>query len=259
MRRIMIVPLALLLIAAVAWGRDDKKDPPDAGKSATPAGQFEALKKEYDTAFQERQKALEKYQSFNQQMQSIARRVMEFADKNSKDPAAFDALVWVTTANALDFQLRQRAAGALTKNHAESEKIGGVLAALLQMPDGEKNVRSIMEKNTNRNVQGEARLALGSHLKQMAVRARSETDKERQTKEAEQLLQEAVDKFADVKTAQGTVGEAAKSHLEALKAMANLAVGKTVPEIDGPDLDGKEFKLSDYRGKVVMLDFWGHW
>jgi len=38
-----------------------------------------------------------------------------------------------------------------------------------------------------------------------------------------------------------------------------LEVGKIVPEIEGEDLDGKEFKLSDYRGKVVLLDFWGNW
>ena len=36
-------------------------------------------------------------------------------------------------------------------------------------------------------------------------------------------------------------------------------VGQTAPEIEGPDLDNKDFKLSDYRGKVVLLDFWGHW
>ena len=30
----------------------------------------------------------------------------------------------------------------------------------------------------------------------------------------------------------------------------------TAPEIVGTDQDGKEFKLSDFRGKVVMLDFW---
>jgi cytochrome oxidase Cu insertion factor (SCO1/SenC/PrrC family) len=38
-----------------------------------------------------------------------------------------------------------------------------------------------------------------------------------------------------------------------------LAVGNLAPDIVGSDLDGNEFKLSDYRGKVVMLDFWGDW
>jgi predicted Zn finger-like uncharacterized protein len=36
-------------------------------------------------------------------------------------------------------------------------------------------------------------------------------------------------------------------------------VGSAAPEIEAEDLDGKKFKLSDYRGKVVLLDFWGNW
>jgi hypothetical protein len=36
-------------------------------------------------------------------------------------------------------------------------------------------------------------------------------------------------------------------------------LGKLAPEIMGEDLDGKPIRLSDYRGKVVMLDFWGNW
>ena len=39
----------------------------------------------------------------------------------------------------------------------------------------------------------------------------------------------------------------------------NLAAGKKALEISGQDLDGVEFKLSDYRGQVVVLDFWGDW
>lgn len=31
---------------------------------------------------------------------------------------------------------------------------------------------------------------------------------------------------------------------------------KRAPEIVGVDADGKNFQLSDYRGKVVLLDFW---
>ncbi|HMC63847.1 MAG TPA: hypothetical protein VKI65_02805 [Gemmataceae bacterium] len=34
---------------------------------------------------------------------------------------------------------------------------------------------------------------------------------------------------------------------------------QVVPEIEAEDLDGQKFKLSDYRGKVVLIDFWGHW
>lgn len=41
--------------------------------------------------------------------------------------------------------------------------------------------------------------------------------------------------------------------------LPHLAVGKIAPEIVGEDFDGTPFKLSDYRGKVVMLDFWGNW
>jgi peroxiredoxin len=37
--------------------------------------------------------------------------------------------------------------------------------------------------------------------------------------------------------------------------MRHLAVGKKAPEIVGEDLDGKSMKLSDYRGKVVVLEF----
>jgi hypothetical protein len=40
---------------------------------------------------------------------------------------------------------------------------------------------------------------------------------------------------------------------------AKLEVGQVAPEINGSDLDGVAFKLSDYRGKVVVLDFWGDW
>ena len=38
-----------------------------------------------------------------------------------------------------------------------------------------------------------------------------------------------------------------------------LEIGNVAMEIDGEDIDGQRFKLSDYRGKVVVLDFWGNW
>jgi len=38
-----------------------------------------------------------------------------------------------------------------------------------------------------------------------------------------------------------------------------IQVGNKALEIEGEDIQGNKFKLSDYRGKVVMLDFWGNW
>ncbi|MBL8825168.1 MAG: redoxin domain-containing protein [Planctomycetia bacterium] len=37
------------------------------------------------------------------------------------------------------------------------------------------------------------------------------------------------------------------------------SIGQMAPQISGEDVDGVAFKLSDYRGKVVVLDFWGFW
>ena len=37
------------------------------------------------------------------------------------------------------------------------------------------------------------------------------------------------------------------------------AIGSPAPEIEGEDFDGRPLKLSDYRGKVVVLSFWTSW
>jgi hypothetical protein len=36
-------------------------------------------------------------------------------------------------------------------------------------------------------------------------------------------------------------------------------VGDKIQIIEGKDLDGEEFSLEDYQGKVMMIDFWGDW
>ena len=37
------------------------------------------------------------------------------------------------------------------------------------------------------------------------------------------------------------------------------AVGEPIKPITGADVDGVEFSLSEYSGKVTMIDFWGDW
>jgi thiol-disulfide isomerase/thioredoxin len=57
-------------------------------------------------------------------------------------------------------------------------------------------------------------------------------------------------------TLQKTLAQVAEDKLD---DWLNLAVGKPAPEIEGVDVDGKRFKLSDFRGKIVALVFWGSW
>ncbi len=65
-------------------------------------------------------------------------------------------------------------------------------------------------------------------------------------------------KFADEPYLFTTYGAIAESMLNPLTP-AQLVVGVAAPEISGIDQDGKPMKLSDFRGKVVVLDFWGSW
>jgi hypothetical protein len=41
--------------------------------------------------------------------------------------------------------------------------------------------------------------------------------------------------------------------------LVGVAEGQTAPDISGTDLDDRPLKLSEHRGKVVALLFWGHW
>ena len=41
--------------------------------------------------------------------------------------------------------------------------------------------------------------------------------------------------------------------------VSTLEVGDMAPEIEGEDVEGEVFRLSEYRGEVVVLDFWGLW
>jgi len=53
--------------------------------------------------------------------------------------------------------------------------------------------------------------------------------------------------------------EASSAIAQARRIITKFTVGKTAPEIVGKDLDGKPMRLSDYRGRVVVLAFSGHW
>lgn len=64
--------------------------------------------------------------------------------------------------------------------------------------------------------------------------------------------------FAEVPWRATTFGAIADAYLNPLSP-ADLAVGMPAPEIIGIDETGAPMKLSDFKGRVVLLDFWGDW
>ncbi len=104
------------------------------------------------------------------------------------------------------------------------------------------------------SLKGQVMVSAGNQL-----RAQYERAYQARAKDAEALYQKARAYFAQ--GAEKNAGDRALANQfkDALFLLENLSIGKAAPEIEGEDIDGKRFKLSDYRGKVVVLDFWGHW
>ena len=64
-------------------------------------------------------------------------------------------------------------------------------------------------------------------------------------------MQKLADDYADTPHGERAAGVLFERH--------HLTVGKIAPDFEGKTIDGHEFKLSDYRGKVVLVDFYGFW
>jgi len=83
--------------------------------------------------------------------------------------------------------------------------------------------------------------------------------------EAQELYQEFVDQYdggvrytEDGKwyTYAGVEQDLNKAARTQVLELSARGLGKPAPEIVGVDLEGKPMKLSDFRGKVVLLSFW---
>jgi thiol-disulfide isomerase/thioredoxin len=147
-------------------------------------------------------------------------------------------------------------------------------------------LQGVAAKNPDRNLRGQASFVLARLAKQWAESiayaanstnasdleylkacqkvAKAQTADEA-FKKAEARFEEVIAKYAScpnfpagpgLRNPKPKLGEQAAVELYECR---NLELGRKAPDIEAKDLDGVKFKLSDYRGKVVMISFWATW
>ena len=264
-------------------------------KPVAPAEQYRALLKESGEAGQAHWKATtdEERKQVAARVEPLPLKFLELAEKNPHEPWTLDALTHVITQEYwLDNysshpgwgqdSRQARAIAILLRDHVRSDKLGETCKRVQFgfRKECETFLRTVLEKNPHKEVQGQACLRLALFLDgrlnrldllkdQPVVGKRYEglygqdyldtlrrQDRAKAVAEVEAVFEQAAEKYGDVKLPfGGNVGDNAKMELFAIR---HLAVGKEADDIEGPDQNGVRFKLSDYRGKVVLLYFWQH-
>jgi hypothetical protein len=276
--------LVLVLSLSMAAAQD---------KPVAPAEQYRALLKEFGEAAHANWKAAtdKERKQAAARVEPLPLKLLELAEKHPKEPWTLDALTHVITQEYwLDNysshpgwgkdSRQARAIAILLRDHVRSDKLGETCKRVQFgfRKECETFLRTVLEKNPHRDVRGQACLSLALFLNgrlnrldllkdQPVVNRRYEglygqdyldtlrrQDRAKAVAEVEAVFEQAADKYGDVKLPfGGTVGDNAKMELFAIR---HLAVGKEAADIEGPDQNGVRFKLSDYRGKVVLLYFW---
>ncbi len=253
----MVQTTLLLLTTLLGTAIQEETNPKSAQE------QFQALKNEFNKARLELSKAYRATKDKAEQATirkksntlgvGFAPRFLKLAKEYPSDPVAFDALSWIVTgASRFGGKEAGEALDMMAENHIDDKRLGVTCERLRN-----SNIREaipflemVLEKSPHHDVQGLACYSLATQFKRSARRVPENKDR------ADKLFQRIITDFGEISTRNGTLGSVVKAEIY---EQNNLVIGKVAPDIVGKDLDGVEFKLSDYRGKVVVLDFWGNW
>ncbi|MFO0891832.1 MAG: TlpA disulfide reductase family protein [Isosphaeraceae bacterium] len=288
--RLVLSALTLAVWSPMVRGEDGTPGARMAAIEAAQTGSRERFGKELQQAnrIESAQKAAT--DRFLGELQRNVEAALALARDNPGDPAAFEALKFVIRTNRAgpgDGSARAMRMILERGYTREPRQDGAYLATaalvLFQYPDAERLLRRVLDENPDREARAAACTWLAEHLLQQAkmvrrLRANPEEAKlyEKYTaatpigtflktkdpdaldRQAEAILQRVVAEFADVTLpdAKRTLGDTARGELYRLQ---NLNVGQVAPEIEGRDHEGKPFRLSETRGKVVVLTFSGNW
>lgn len=259
-----LIPAFGVLVPAVTLASHTGTTAPILIQDDDPEEHLEWLQDEYSNAYSawlgrlraaEDDAAREALQT-SHPAQEFAPLFMVLADEYPRTDLAWQALTWITS-KVREGEHLVAAVVALARDHAADERLVDVCSSLGSAPDAgvSRGLRMIIEKSPSRDVQGVASFNLGVQLKGRAALAEGEAAT-MLVGEYEKLMQTVQADFADVEMFGTPLESWATGELFEHK---NLQIGMPAPDIAGEDIDGVPFRLSDYRGKVVMIDFWGHW
>ena len=209
-----------------------------------------------ERSFEERQAATVKYTGLPDE---FGRLMVELAESAPDDLVAIDAFWWCM-ANDRYGDAAGKTADIVLAHHGKSERMRRVCSTLwyYSCPLVDRMARTLIRENPDRDVQARARLALAKWLQKLADSYPDESKRTRSAAEAEALLDEVISRYGEMEDPNlgHTLADTARAARDELH---NITVGKQAPEIEGKDADGEPLKLSDYRGKVVLLNFCGDW
>lgn len=271
MRLLCAAALSLSFGLWLAYAEDKKPADPKNER----ATKLAALKKTFEDENKELVARLQKAETpvdargIQAEMRELAiltaGKVLKVAEGDPKDDLAFEAVQFILQtcgrvgASGPDIE---KAVGIVAEHHVANAKVKDFLIPAMRMgAAGEKLLKAVGEKATDKDAKGLALFLRGYMLAQKIDDEEDEKAAAAIVKEATALLEEAAKVAPDVKVGSGTktIAAFAKGEIEGLQAIANLGVGKPAPEVESLLLDGKKTKLSDYKGKVVLLDVWATW
>ena len=242
MRRLVFLGLAGLMLLPAARAGDDK-DKKDAKDDAF---KIEGKLTKDDPADKVLKRSPHKAHDFKMKAGAIY-----LIDMVSKDPKVLDAFLRLEDSAGKNLAMDDDSGGypnARILFKAPKDDTYRIIATAYS-GDGDYTLK--VKEVSPKDLRGELGLAFCESL-----RLQYETRHQDGDRAAGNLLVEAETLLKEI--AADRTELAPRIH-EAQFALKHLTAGRTAMEIEAEDLDGKQFKLSDYRGKVVVLDFWGNW
>lgn len=258
--RATAIGAALIVIGPTCRVTSAADDAPSAIGYRRLIAEYESREKEAVRAYRAAKTEPERKAAFSRRPKSepYTRQIMALVLKDPRADFAFEALLWVARYG----DSRPEASDAielLFREYGSRAELTAVLPELVEskLPGAERWLRTTINKNPHREVQAHAMFFLARRLKRQSESPSPEpAEAARLNREAEALLERLLRDYRDVQVPGKALAQLAESQLYEIR---HLSIGMRVPEIEGEDVHGRRFKLSDYRGKVVMLDFWGHW